>query len=727
MFIDDYRVESIKKFVMSASKLDELYNVKRDELDENWFEIKGNLAKAFEALYKFQLDIFSTHPYFKEHSDEIRFWSFYFDLIASKLNYSIFTETPKNSLLDISMHNSEEIANLCEYIYANDLSDNEFRAYFMSLNIKIFLMFDFIFYKKNGVFTRFEYNKTIFTKIKNMKIFEYNNNGFIRKWSRNLIKEVLKQILEDDENFEQDINDIKIYQEFVKYSKDKRVLLEPFSYILAYRLWKISRLISYKYETVKITERIRIKDNFKEEISNYVNDYLNLVAEFYDGNIENEIFYLKIFEIEKKFILNYVFKEIFNDYKTKDLTLKQLDNYNFKPTDFYKKEGIKKEKIEYDLKKVITKMIDNEAEKKFKFRRVLEEKKYINKTYLLLHILYKIVESQLNRKDTENKKYLNNIVGLYKSGSFIAHCLNIYNFIIAKKEVRHIYHFVSFPYLSFHPRSLFKGGNILFIDENRKTNFTLSTVELYRKRSVQTKKPYFEDGISKILTIAEFTNYKKVDFSDKKSKYDLCDIVLKNDRFVVENIKLDEYMLNEIDFEKFNITTVNWKEYFEYLSKNLSNILNYEELYKKCKVDDNRLLDVNRLLADSHMFFAISTFFAQKINELFVNIDKVALYSVNDTGSLMSNGIAFAYHSLFNDKNFLLERENIIQSKDIPTIFVDLTVDTFYTLNNSLKIDRKTDGFIEKIFVIFANMQEAQEVGLEEKICKIGRLHEDEN
>jgi hypothetical protein len=165
-------------FLKYSKQLTALYQVKRNDYDKNWIDVKTSIINFILFLYKFSDSLFEDEK-FNSETENIRFYAFYFDLILSKLRYSLFTETPKKSYIDIYTYTAKDIAFIREEILSYSKIDKDFEIDFQRFIFKIFLMYDFIFYGDSGVFARFELNENLYKEIENDRL-SFNSKGSLR-------------------------------------------------------------------------------------------------------------------------------------------------------------------------------------------------------------------------------------------------------------------------------------------------------------------------------------------------------------------------------------------------------------------------------------------------------------------------------------------------------------------------------------------------------------------
>ena len=152
-------------FLKYSKNLEGLYLVESDEYSKEWINKKSFLAKQALTLYKYGNELIINKFY--DNEEDSRYYFFLLDMIFSKLKRSIFTETPKTEIFDVyTFLYKEDLAFTGERLKEYDRNDKLFDIEFQRFIFKSFLMFDFIYYKDDGIFTRYELNRELFEEVK---------------------------------------------------------------------------------------------------------------------------------------------------------------------------------------------------------------------------------------------------------------------------------------------------------------------------------------------------------------------------------------------------------------------------------------------------------------------------------------------------------------------------------------------------------------------------------
>jgi len=638
-------------FLKYSKKLEDLYLINNDEYSKEWIDKKVLLSKQALSLYKFGNELILNK--FKNNLENVRLKSFYLDLIISKLKHSIFTETPKTELLDTySILYKEDIAFTAQRLKTYNGNDKMFYIEFQRFIFKTFLMYDFIYYNNHGIFTRFKLDEKLFNS--NRDIFSFNCSTF-RDFGGDIIKKYLINTLKY-----YNINSNNPYKTLVELAKkDKIYTLEPFSYYLAYKIWKFSRMIRNTLEFLNQEEHKKHKDNFHIKIKDYMQKNLEVIDDFYNNKINN----LKLFELFYEFdkpILEFLMKDILPEYKE-----------NFLENKF--SEGKQKKYNDKSLQDIMSKTIDNEVYKKYKFHRLLEDKNISidNITYLVDRLSDCIDNEKYNDYD---------IVAMLRSGILSAHMINV-----SKGLNKIIYMFSSYPYLSILPRTANSVNNkIVVIDESIKSGFSFRLFVMYKKKLLRL---YNNQNFKyKLLTFSNFLSFNK---DDKNYNLDyLVDIKIVDKKLCIDK---DKIVINDVKSNIFD-----WYDFLDTI-KDID-----KDEFRKTAIVDNRL-DITRILSISKCYFQIGKTFAKEIKNSQNSADDIILYSSTDEGIALCYVTAFVFKTLYNDKNIILGKEKAIENKQNGIYFIDMSIDTMHTIKRTFRIDFKDENFsyLNKALVVY--------------------------
>lgn len=450
--LENYR-DAFEKF--KNINRDKIYKSFDDSNNEQ-LELLKSLNKIVNALNEFNSRLIVHHPIISEDKVLRDYSKFYNNLVMSKMKHFFFREEPKRSLSDIDISSVELIYNIAKKItILNDIHTikEELSNYYFN----IFLLFDFLYTKDNnqqliGYFTSFKTDISNYKKIKNKILNELKKiktEEQFRSFSDEIIAVSINEYLNKPVKLStpQDIK--KVYRSFIHNRKDgNKILLEPFSYFIAYDIWKHGKLL---HRLPDITDVINNKMN---EYLKYIEDYFNLIEQFYEKGIVD---FENIFDFQYKFIDEINQYTIFDDIDNEELNQQTIKN-----------KILRFKKLDYSAKKEVNFHIDKMLcgyDKKDSLK--IEE---IN--YLMLK-LFKTVK-------TDNNTLL---FGMYSSGAFLSHMYNIFN-----SQNLPIALFKTFPIIDFQPEYMKKYigeySNSVIFDDTIRTGFTFSLLKNAYYRTV---------------------------------------------------------------------------------------------------------------------------------------------------------------------------------------------------------------------------------------------------
>ena len=292
-------------FKKYARKLDDIIFIKREELSKEWIEKKVDIGNSILSLYNFNNYLLKT----KKIKD--RYYTFYFDLILSKIKHSLFTETPKNEIIDIHTFLVDEIAFIGENLLNIDEDDKKFKLEYQRFVFKIFLMYDVIYFKDEAIFTRFDLNRGLFNSIKKRILDSYNEDISFRDYGKDLIIRLLEATLD---YYHYEYTD-DVYKSIIDYYKKKEIVLfEPLSYYLIFKIWKYAKLIQSTLEYLDKKELDEEKKEFKNDMDDYIHDGIDIIDDFYNAKITNNTLFYKFYEIDKDIFDSYILNHVLPAY-----------------------------------------------------------------------------------------------------------------------------------------------------------------------------------------------------------------------------------------------------------------------------------------------------------------------------------------------------------------------------------------------------------------------------
>lgn len=680
-YVGSIAFRHLEKFKKEATFLNNFVEFESREFpvrlrySDEWKKFLDHIAGSLLALYKYNTELVNYHPYFTGAKDKIEKYlaCFYIDMVVSKAKHSFFTEFPHDSIKDLSNHRILEIY-MTGMKLVDRLSINQMRTTLASFHYKIFLMYDFIYCrdKRYGVFTDFEKCPVKFNKgIKYFKQPAINNLEGLRTYCSDAISSVLKLQLSEEIVFNND-DPSSIFSVFVSNSKHKSYQVEPISYFLAFKIWKIGKLAQVKFKEIHDKHDNEILDNFLTYISNIS----ELGTKLYNQKMVERDFLLKLYECDLSLAqMTYSYLHP----KGNNITLRPLE------TECNRHINTKQSEASIDISNIVSGVaklskINNSEFQKWKFNRIFLTG---NKDELL-----NIINALNSLAKVDNK----NLVGLYKSGALLAHCLNVCN-----GKNKPVYLFTSFPYISLNPLSAdlmhLTSNEFILVDESYKTGFTATVVSEYLKRNLRKNKPFCE-----VVALTQFMQFPQIEKRIPLTRLTYIENI--ND---INSVKCDFDGKSRLsyDFQKMleEITYTDMNE----LSKAI-----YEESIVHVRKNEIES-DGARILARTDFLFSIAKHYVDFIlnnNKLNNDDNVVYLASSNDEGKLLSETIALC--SLLEtdrikfifDPSDARELHNTINCR----YFIDIGIDSATSVKQFLSNDYETENFeiLDGLFSIFA-------------------------
>jgi hypothetical protein len=307
-----------------------------------------------------------------------------------------------------------------------------------------------------------------------------------------------------------------------------------------------------------------------------------------------------------------------------------------------------------------------------------------------------MITKSINEDSLKDIEY----IGILRSGSFLAHTLNI-----LKQSVSNscncscnwkVASLLTHPYLTILPRTISYRENtkckrFIYIDEAIKSGYSLSIADIYRKKILTLS------GISKCendmaFSIADMVNYKPKT-STIKSK-SLLDVVIKGDenkKLVFEsanktystNKSFDWYnFLNDLDSEIYDETNIDNYKSLKKLQDEIKNLAAEKNVDR---------LDVTNVISNSFLLFRSAKYLVHKFVKSNIFDKKQLFYSGSQEGRLLTDAMIFIGKILYPkyfEKEIYINAKTITEYKENSfLIFVDMTVDSGYTAKNVFKLD----------------------------------------
>jgi uncharacterized protein (UPF0305 family) len=295
-------------------------------------------------------------------------------------------------------------------------------------------------------------------------------------------------------------------------------------------------------------------------------------------------------------------------------------------------------------------------EEPWKFNRIFENGAKDN----LLNLSYALY-SLVKEKDST-------FVGLYKSGALLAHILNICDGL---KD--NVYLFTTFPYVAIHPRSFDirdENKNFIIVDENYKTGFT----NLIAKEYINRRKKHSLDILSLVLN----SDYKQIKDEEIKT---------------IGSIKNKTLNIFDID----EVSCVDIEKICKYIKENYKKYIDDKFLRDFITIEKNGIkeYDITRVLSSSVVLFSIAYNFLDKLD----NAKKEVFFQApTDSSRLIAEAIAFLSKILDFEYKFYFKYK--VELKNKQKVFIDLSIDSGFTMEYSTKRDLVESISYDKVFVI---------------------------
>ena len=673
----DYGEKLLYAFAKSYNNLNNIINDTEYTIKNTpqWYKLLEDLGTSFTHLYLFHTHIIKNHPYFQKHPDEVKYISFFMDMNASQLKNNFFKEEPGAHFqyTNLSTKSLKDIYKLGVRIL-DDLPEEEMRVRLYLFYHKIFVTYDYIYdstQNNQGAFTQFlnsaeKYDAGIGV-IQDLIKKISTSSSMYRKQSMFIIQDVMrKQILPGDELPE----DKYANNFFSTYLKEyyQTHPLEPVSYILAHKLWKINKVIEHRFEQHNEEAFDQI---FVEKIKNYILEQIAIGKQYYqDYDIGS--FALKTYVSDLEFS-KFIFSDI--HHRNIDIELKKESTLDKKIV----LSPLESTKIKHDaVESALTKIHKDGS----KFNKIFND----GTVEEITHTIYMLERAiPLDKED-------HRLVGLYRSGALMAHCINVINGL--RKEV---FLFTSFPYIGLHPTSCNirdKYNDFIIVDESYKTGFTNLLSMIYIARG-KDKKDF------QTVALADFMHYPKISLTNHYFDYNITSIANIN-RYSIQLRTLSTNISQKYDLQKYFKGVDTIVDTFETNSEQFEKFKQDVKDFALVKNDHEIYYDVTRVLSHTNLLFIIAVYFWKKIKTH--NQINYFLHAPSDEGRLIAEAIALvakmiekkAYRFTFKFDNIKNESERIFKK-----VFVDLTIDSGTNLEHSLKKDIVHKDIKEHIFTFY--------------------------
>ncbi|MCT7464734.1 hypothetical protein N5S72_09760 [Aliarcobacter cryaerophilus] len=635
----------LKKFLDTAEILEntQSHTIQRDS--KSWYELLDNIGDSINTLYKFHNFLINNHSYFEAKAYEKQLCSFYMDMFISKIKHTFFTEYPQVPTEELSKNKASGIyingLKLFENIDETVTQKTLFLFYY-----KIFLFYDFVYDKdtKKGKFTKFKTDKDKVNKtIKLLKDIEMTSIKDFRKSLSKIIPKTIDKQLEL--GFEDEKSPYEIYNSYLKNDYE----IEPLSYFTIFKIWKISKFLQDKFEESDSKDLKDFESKFLAETKNYIDKSVDIIEKSYKNN-SSDIFTKETYSLDKEYMENIIYKYVHQ--KEEYLVKKEIEKIKVDIEN--KTSNIDSELLKDAIKNHILRC--NDLEEPWKFNRIFENGTKDN----LLNLSYALY-SLVKEKDST-------FVGLYKSGALLAHILNICDGL---KD--NVYLFTTFPYVAIHPRSFDirdENKNFIIVDENYKTGFT----NLIAKEYINRRKKHSLDILSLVLN----SDYKQIKDEEIKTIGS------------IKNKTLNIFYIDEV-------SCVDIEKICKYIKENYKKYIDDKFLRDFITIEKNGIkeYDITRVLSSSVVLFSIAYNFLDKLD----NAKKEVFFQApTDSSRLIAEAIAFLSKILDFEYKFYFKYKDELKNKQ--KVFIDLSIDSGFTMEYSTKRDLVESISYDKVFVI---------------------------
>ena len=635
----------LKKFLDTAEILEntQSHRIQRDS--KSWYELLDNIGNSINTLYKFHTFLINNHSYFEAKAYEKQLCSFYMDMFISKIKHTFFTEYPQVPTEELSKNKASGIyingLKLFENIDETVTQKTLFLFYY-----KIFLFYDFVYDKdtKKGKFTKFKTDKDKANKtIELLKNIEMTSIKDFRKSLSKIIPKTINKQLEL--GFKDEKSPYEIYNSYLKNDYE----IEPLSYFTIFKMWKISKFLQDKFEESDSKDLKDFESKFLAETKNYIDKSVDIIEKSYKNN-SSDIFTKETYSLDKEYMENIIYKYVHQ--KEEYLVKKEIEKIKVDIEN--KTSNIDSELLKDAIKNHILRC--NDLEEPWKFNRIFENGTKDN----LLNLSYALY-SLVKEKDST-------FVGLYKSGALLAHILNICDGL---KD--NVYLFTTFPYVAIHPRSFDirdENKNFIIVDENYKTGFT----NLIAKEYINRRKKHSLDILSLVLN----SDYKQIKDEEIKT---------------IGSIKNKTLNIFDID----EVSCVDIEKICKYIKENYKKHIDDKFLRDFITIEKNGIkeYDITRVLSSSVVLFSIAYNFLDKLDD---TKKEVFFQAPTDSSRLIAEAIAFLSKILDFEYKFYFKYKDELKNKE--KVFIDLSIDSGFTMEYSTKRDLVESISYDKVFVI---------------------------
>ena len=662
--------------------------IKRDRTSPEWFAFIRYMSRSAMAFYSFHSVIKKE----KETACPKRIYNFYADLIVSKLKKAIFTENPRDSVLDVSALLFEDFKDVFSRLssmnkkdFANVKGHDLFYFY-----LKAFCYFDMTFWSDRP--------KVFFCR--------YKSNVKVRKQFCGHLQELTKCISGSSE-IKQDIydqiNDAQelmvrlplrnlvdsvnyFYPEMLNYNMDQGEVysaifapefdvgsfaFDPLSRYYSYIIWKCLKILKASFKYIKKENNIL----FIREFTPAFTDYLKRLQEILEmgvsgGSVDVTKIMNLLLENDYQFIEKFIMTKVMayeNKGESNDISDK------FKLSVLCEKRSTARNIDTDRLKDIALNYIYdpaylNKIRGPWKFENLILKAPIDDIQYLA-----EMVAGMIPVKYREKT-----IIGILRSGSFMAYLYNIVTGNTGK-----IMHFKPNPFVSIVPWSVKlpvgqKGMSPLIFDESFKSGFTSDILKEYLCRKKETDK--FRPCL--------FSLARVLDYHAETYPYEFCFLY-----------SWDYHGMQTLSREMIRVASrftapgqdnpsyLNIKNYLKTISEKIKDRKDFKKYVKEMASvgnPDQERYDILRVFTSADAFFAVARYFYEKIIEEIKKTNKRKFYLIYGSDYAYVIGLAIALISKANKHtdNMIdwITSSSASEGDDVFRVFLDIEIFTGKTL-----------------------------------------------
>ncbi len=599
----------------------------------------------------------------------VRYMRFYNNLIASKVKYYFFRETPIPAANYPFMSINKEVVKAFWSVLA--LLSSGGRVRFTDLINEVYkyyyyqgLTYSFIFNneKEYGVFLGFDYSQKDFYEI-NERVDAYLrdllvDNGlvgikmFIAKYSCSLMNYYIgKYGLKVADDYSCFIRKPGCFNDFCDLLAGESFFVEPLSFRLIDVLWKLNGVFAMERKNLSSPKKNDDFNNlYNKKLADFVCDYLHKVRLMYDKNVVN---FTELYVSERKLFLGEendpdeckgVYKMIFREEPVGSVK-RRLGR---------QADVVGKSKLINDDSICLNKRVDNqldlggESENSLKIVSLIETLDISALHYMLYNYALMVKSYSANKIDDE-------YVAFYKSGVFLAHIVNL-----ILEQRKRVWLFSARPYVATHP--LHSDDNpstfnrVLLFDESVKTGFTYTLYESYVQRNISN--PSLK---VLLLTLFDFCYYDRMLLNN----HDSYDSLYKVEESLAVTPKSDSRLKSSDDCFNYR---------FDYK--------HVEKIFKSLAADDDDV-DLVYVLSDTDSLLSVCSDFADLIDDSLVDKSKkIVLFSPSENGDVLAMMTAFLLKSRGRKISLIYDGDWQDGGRDeCHIVGVDLSINTGFSMD----------------------------------------------